>query len=201
MITPDVIEQVALVTGRILHEGTGKAVFGHIHITAQEGLVTDKLLTDGTFVVSSRPELLFPNLGSQNYQLNLTIRADSPQYRASSFQRQLSVAIPMGSTFDIPIDVGTILLPADPVNIRGRVVEAANPDTPILNATVQVLQGAAVTNWTTTNNDGRYRFENITVLAAAEIQCSKANFKTQKRTLLIDFGKLINEEYFRLGPP
>lgn len=209
MTTQDVITQVAFATGRILHQGTGEPVIGEIQITAKEGPVVDKVLADGTFAISGDLKLLFPHLDTQNYQLNLTIRANTAQYRAGFINHTLLVAIPGGSNFDPDppltlgalVDIGTILLPADSINIRGRVVEAKNPDTPISGATVEVLHAGPPIPAATTKADGGYRFDDITVTAPARIRCSEPmNFKPETRTLLIDFGKLVNEESFRLPP-
>lgn len=371
MMTPDVIKQAALITGRIVHQGTGKPLVGRIRITAREVPLVDKVLEDGTFALSGDLELLFPKLATQDYQVNLTIRADSPQFRKGFVEHELPVVtIPMGSNFDpeppIPpdplIDMGTIALMADAINVRGRVYDArpdqnvfavraeiysshpinspvnrsvqvvqtnemgpqrvltaeapagqqtirldnrsglvlnqvlrigagstleygviTNPtptaaDTvilrdnlayrhflgqsvqavnmlplstpieteltratnpkdrflllktnkdfvagsiieiagstptreyqvidpllflPIVGATVEIQSGSNVYS-TTTDALGRYQLDNRIILAPAQIRCSAATFKTQTRTLLIDFGKLINEEYFRLAPP
>jgi hypothetical protein len=199
-MNPDISEQVALITGRIIHESTGEAIIGHIWITAQEGPVVGTLVADG-FAVSGRPELLFPQLSSHNYQLTLIIRAESAQFRAGVVEQQLLVPIPLGTTFDPPIDVDVIALPADPVNIRGRVVEAVNPETPISGAMVEVLHGGPAIPPSTTDPEGRYHFDNIIVLEPAELRCSATDFKTQQRLLLPDFRKLLHEEYFRLPPP
>ena len=200
-MTPDVIEQVALVTGRILHEGTGEPVVGNIRIVAKEGRVVDKVLADGTFVISGRSEQLFPDLATQGYQLTLNIRAESAQFWQGLREEQLLVSIPMGFSFAAPIDGGIILFPADPVNVRGRVVEATNPEAPIPNATVEVLHSGAVIGSALTNSEGRYRLDDITVTAPAEIRCSAVGFITQTRILLVNFGQLINREDFYLPPP
>ncbi len=203
----DIIEGVALVTGRLIHEGTGKAVVGRVRIAepkeiaARAGLLTDKMLADGTFVVSGRVESLFPKLNSQKYRLKLIIRADSRQFRKGFAEHTLMVEIPKDATFDPPIDVGAISLPADPVNIRGRVVQARNPEKPIPGATVGVLHsGPQALPPVNTDANGRYRILNVTVLAPTKIRCSAPGFKTQERALLIDFSRLINEEHFRLAP-
>jgi hypothetical protein len=219
---PDILKQAAFIKGRILHQGTGEPVVGRVHITAREGFVVDKILADGTFAVSGDLEQLFPKLSLQSYPLTLTIRADSAQFRQGFVEYSFLVTIPVGSNFDpkppaLPnplIDVGTIRLPveliANPVifqenmqvNIRGRVVPAKDPDIPINGATVSILQSSVVTHSTTTNPQGRYRFDNIIVKAPAEIKCSAPGFLSQNpRILQVDFSKLINEEYFRLAPP
>jgi hypothetical protein len=229
-MTPDVIKQAAFITGRILHQGTGEPVVGRVGIAAREGSVSvvDKVLADGTFVVSGDLEKLFPELSLQSYQLTLKIRADSAQFRHGFVEYSLPVPIhiSMGSNFDpeppilpdLPINLGTIRLPVDPaidptadpvvfqdnmqVNIRGRVVRATDPDIPITGATVKVIQSSVVTHSAVTNTDGRYRFDNIIVKAPAKIECSAPGFQSPNPCILqIDFGKLINEEYFRLAPP
>ena len=204
------------IKGRILHQGTGEPVVGRVHITitAREGFVVDKILADGTFAVSGDLEQLFPKLSLQSYPLTLTIRADSTQFRQGFVEYSFLATIPAGSDFDpkppaLPnplIDVGTIRLPVDlenmQVNIRGRVVPAKDPDIPINGATVSILQSSVVTHSTTTNLQGRYRFDNIIVKAPAQIKCSAPGFLSQNpRILQVDFSKLINEEYFRLAPP
>ncbi len=282
---PDVTEQVALAEGRIIHEGTGKAIVGRIQITAEKGRILDqgrdkkgdhvpgKILQDGVFAISGQPEFLFPNLDSQSYELNLTISAESSQFREDVVELETKVIIPSGYNFDSPLKIvpeeirfgmglglqgdlengdfsqqlrqqfadngillhqnvtiwpkkgqdtweihdegGSILyvikkednslntyipdisFPADPVDVRGRVVEAANPKMPIGNAIVEI-QSTAGTQQATTKPDGRYRFKEIVVLTGATIHCSAAGFKPQTRTLLIDFSKLSNDEYFRL---
>jgi hypothetical protein len=209
-MSQDIIKQVAFIAGRIIHQGTGNPIDGQIQITAREGPVAGKVLEDSTFAVSGDLKLLFPNLATQDYQLTLTIHADSAQFRAGFIECQLQVTIPMGSNFDpessliVPdplIYVGTIRLHADPMNIRGRVVEARNPETPIADATIEVLHSGPAIPPEKTKPDGRYRFDDVRVLAPAQIRCSATGFRTQERILLIDFGKVINEEYFRLAPP
>jgi hypothetical protein len=230
----DVSKQVALITGRVLHQGTGEPILGRIHITAREGDVVDKVLEDGTFVISGQLERLFPELSLHDYTLNMTIRAESPQFRtlpaefpqSSSGVVQYShqVNIPQGANFDPEpptapdplINLGTIRLPVDPqddptadpqvfqknmeVTIRGRVVQASDPDIAIGGATVQILQNGSVTN-IQTSSDGRYSLDNIIVKSPATISCSAPNFQqTKPRNLLIDFSKLVNEEDFRLHP-
>lgn len=199
------LEQVALVTGKILHQGTGKPVFGKVRITTQFGEVVDKLLKDGRFVISGRPELLFPMLSSQSYQIHLQIRADSPQFRQGFIETNLTVTIPSGWTFDRPVfQADTILLSADPVNIGGYVFDAVNPNTKIPNATIEILQDEIVTHSKLTSADlneaGRYRFNNILVLAPVQIRCLATNFQSQTRNLLIDFSKSLNQENFYLVP-
>ncbi len=204
-MTWEVLEQVALVTGKILHQGTGKPVFGNVRITTEVGAVVDKLLKDGTFVISGRPDLLFPRLSSQSYQLNLKIRAESPQFRQGFVETDLTVTIPSGWTFEQPVSSAeTVFLNADPVNIGGYVFDAINANNGIANATITVLQEGRVPDSTLRSADrgelGRYRFNEITVLAPAQIRCVATDFQTQTRNLLIDFGKLLNQENFYLVP-
>lgn len=201
----EVLEQVALVTGKILHQGTGEPVFGEVRITTEVGMVADKLLKDGTFVISGRPDLLFPQLSSQSYQLNFKIGAESPQFRQGFVETDLTVTIPSGWTFEQPVALAEIVfLNADPVNIGGYVFDAINPNNGIANATITVLQEGRVPDSTLTSADrgelGRYRFNEITVLAPAQIRCVATDFQTQTRNLLIDFGKLLNQENFYLVP-
>ncbi|MEB3216060.1 MAG: hypothetical protein VKN72_07395 [Nostocales cyanobacterium 94392] len=204
-MTWEILEQVAIVTGKILHQGTGKPVFGQVGITTEFGMVVDKLLKDGAFVISGRPDLLFPQLDSQSYQLNLRIRADSLQFRQGFIEKDLTVTIPSGWTFEQPVSQAeTVFLDADAVNIGGYVFDAVNPSDRIANATIEILQEGMVIYSTLTSSDpseqGKYRFNNIIVLAAAQIRCVATDFQTQTRNLLIDFGKSLNQENFYLVP-
>jgi hypothetical protein len=223
VIAPDVIEQVALVKGRILHEGTGKPVIGKIQITVQESSVIDKILSDGTFVLSGRPELLFPELALKDYQLHLTIKATSPQFRQGFVEKSLIVTIPRGWNFEqfiskeLPASTSSIqvLFPAEQVFIRGYVFDVDNPGTGIPNATVKIQQGAN-TFTTLTSMDvegkGRYSFQDtrdptkpqaftITAMNAATISCSASGFQSiLNRLIVIDFERSIHEEYFHLRP-
>ena len=208
-MTPDVITQTAFATGRIIHEGTGRPPVGAVTFAAAEGPVVGRVLEDGTFALSGYLNFLFPNLAAQNYQLTLTISLTSPQYRSGRFERTLApVVVPLGSDFDPAppaapdplVNFGTIILAADPVNIRGRVVEAANPGTPVGGASVEVLHAGPPIAAAAADASGRYRFDDIGVTAPAQIRCSAPTFKTITRDLLLDFGRLINEENFRLSP-
>ncbi len=228
-IIPDVITQVALVTGKVLHEGTGKPVIGVVHITAREfppninPILIDKVLNDGTFVLSGRPELLFLELALRDYQLHLTIRATSAQFRQGFAEQLLTVTIPQNWDFaqpvskELPTSTSTILvlLAADPVFIRGYVFDADNPGVGIANATITVKQGAT-TFTTVTSADverrGKYSFQDpvdpaqlraftITAAHPATIQCSAVGFgSSPERPLAIDFGRSPHEEYFYLVP-
>jgi hypothetical protein len=205
----DVITQAAFASGRIIHQGTGEELAGQIEITAQEGPIISKVLDDGTFVLSGYLRFLFPDLSTQNYTLNLTISANSQQYRQGLVEQSVVLNIPLGSNFDPdvaapvdpPINMGTIVLPADPITIRGRVVEAEDLDQAIPNATVEILHAGPPIAPVLTNTEGRYSFDNITVTAPSQIRCSEPSFLTITRTLLLDFGYLVNEENFRLPPP
>jgi len=208
-MSADIITQTAFASGRIIHQGTGEPLVGDIRITAREGPVLSRTLEDGTFVISGYLAFLFPDLVTQPYTLNLTITATSQQYQQGFIEQPVVLNIPLGSDFDpnvpapvdLPIDLGTIALPADPITIRGRVVEAENPDQSIPNATVEILHAGPPIAPVLTNADGRYSLDGITVTAPAQIQCSEASFQTITRTLLLDFGFLVNEENFRLPPP
>lgn len=199
---PDVIEQVALVRGRILHQGTQQPIIGVVEIKpqseAQKGWITSRLFPDGTFAVSGRPKVLFPQ-DDRGYTLNLIIQVKSPQFHQDKVELPLSVLVNPGMTFDNPINVNGIYIPADPVTIRGRVVEAKDPEKPISNATIEVISGTPPdTISIATDVNGRYSLTGVKVLAPAEIHCSKPGFKTEKRILLLDFSKVINEESFQL---
>lgn len=193
--------QAAFAAGLILHEGTGRPLDGSIQMSADEGFVVGKVLHDGRFVVSG--------YGPFAQQVHLHIHAKSEQYIAGFTDLDVLVQIPPGADFDPEppaaptplVELGTIFLPADPVNLRGRVLDAGNPDVPLDGATVEITHGGPnVIGPVVTDAEGYYRLDGIAVVAPATIQFSKANFQTEARSLLLDFGKSINEEHARLLP-
>jgi len=221
IVAPDVIEQVALVTGRILHEGTGKPVIGTIQITTKEFPIIEKVLNDGTFVLSGRPELLFSELALKDYPVHLTIRATSSQFGQGVVERSLTVTIPKGWSFEQPIskELPTstsailVLLPAEPVFIRGYVFDVDDPGVGIANVTVKIQQGVKTFTALTIadfKNNGKYSFQDtgdptklqaftITTTNPATISCSATNFKSiPNRPLVIDFERSLHEEFFHL---
>ena len=208
-MNPDVITQVAFVTGRLLHQGTAQPVLGSIQIRAEEGPLSATILADGAFALSGDLQFLFPDLASQNYSLHLTIQATSPQFRQGQASLTATATIPMGADFDPAppaaphalVDLGTLLFPADTISVRGRVVETLNPDTPISGASVEVLHSGAPIPPAASDGDGWYRLDDILISGPSQVRCSHAGFKTVTRLLLLDYGKLVNEEYFRLPPP
>jgi hypothetical protein len=208
-MTPDVITQAAFARGRILHGGTGEPIAGDIDIAALEGPVVGRVLADGTFVLSGYLPFLFPLLATQAYTLNLRIRVTSPQLRAGAVTLPLILNVPAGPSFDPDppaapralIQIPTILLTADPLSIRGRVVEAEDPTAPIQNATVEVLHAGPAVAPVVTGADGRYRFDGVTLVAPVQVRASHANFLTVTRAMRPEYGLLVNEENFRLPPP
>jgi hypothetical protein len=223
---PDLTKQAALITGRILHQGTRLPIVGKVRITAREVAIGDKVLEDGTFVLSAPLDLSFPELSSRSYSLHLTIQADSAQFRLGTVKYSRLVTIPAGSNFDPElattppdplIDLGTIYLPVNPVddptadlevyrenlqvNIRGRVIQANHPEMPFSTPpTIQVVPTGAASVSVTADADGRYKFTEIVVRSPARIICSVPGFQTIDRLLSIDFGKVFNPENFRLLP-
>ena len=167
--------------------------------------IIDKILSDGTFVLSGRPEVLFPKLALQDYQLHLTICVASAQFLKGYAEYSLTVTVPKGWTFDQPISkelptsTSTILvlLPADPVFIRGYVFDIDNPGVGIANATVTIQQGSnTFTTLTsaTVGYEGKYSFQDssdptklqaftITANNPATISCFAPHFESA----LLDF--------------
>jgi hypothetical protein len=219
-----VTKQAAFITGRILHRGTGLPIKGKIQIKARDVPIVAKVLDDGTFAISGAINQIFPTLDSQAYKLKLTIQAESVEFRRGMVEYSQLVDIrPDGISFDPDavepfrslIDLGNIYLPVDPaidssadptvyqdnllVEIRGRILQAKKPEenfpTP---PTVQVVVDGAAPIEVVANADGRYRFSSIVMRLPAEIRCSAPGFQPIKRPLLVDFGKVVNQEDFRL---
>jgi hypothetical protein len=182
---------------------------GDIDFTAREGPVVSRVLADGTFVLSGYLDFLFPQLATQAYTLNLRVRVTSPQLRAGAVTLPRVLNVPAGLSFDPDppnapralIQIPTILLAADPLTIRGRVVEAEDPTAPIQNASVEVLHAGPAIAAEPTGADGRYRFDDVVLVAPVQVRASHANFLTVTRAMRPEYGLLVNEENFRLPPP
>ena len=164
---PDLITQTLFVTGRLLHQGTGRPPEGEVEITALEGPVVGRALADGTFVVSGDLPRLFPELKQRAYGLNLLIRVVSRQFIRGYYEgRAKPLTIPQGADFDPdpdlyqpnppppphpPLDAGTIVLSTqyEPIHLRGRVVAANDPEAPIAGATLTLFHNGVETPTTT----------------------------------------------------
>lgn len=199
MSSSDIHIQKALVTGRILHKGTGTAINGTITMTSDEGSIVVNVRADGTFAVSGEPNLLFPKLATLNATFHLHIRAESAQFRAGHAEKTVIVALAAGEDFNPPVAIGDVLFDADHVYIRGRVVSGAEPFPVVNGATVDLLAPIVVAT-TVTAADGTYAFDNIVVLAPVSVRCSHGSYITQTRALGIDYGVPVNELSFRMHP-
>jgi hypothetical protein len=226
---PDITKQAAFITGRILHQGTRLPIVGKIRITAREVEIIDKVFEDGTFVVSAPLDIIFPKLSTLSYSIDLTIQADSNQFRQGNVKYFKTISIPAGSNFDpdpnvVPpikpdplIDLGTIYLPVNPaddpsadlnvyqnnllVNIRGKVIQAKNPGVPFVTPpAVQVIPTGTALVPVTADGDGQYKFNEVLVRSPARIKCSAPGFKPIDRLLIVDYGKVFNQENFQLMP-
>jgi hypothetical protein len=204
----DIIEQVALVSGRVLNRGTASPLDGSIAFDSREGEVVGRVLEDGTFVVSGRPELLFPLLASTAATFHLTMHARSLEFTQTAVDHALPVNIAAAFPFDAPLDQGTISLPVNPADIaanlartiRGFVTHAVDPRPPLTGVTIDILENGIVTHTTPTDGAGRFSFNDVAVAAPAEIRATLNLFKVQRRQLLIDFHLSMHEEVFRLVP-
>jgi hypothetical protein len=205
-MTKDVIEQVALVSGRVLNRGTALPFDGSILFDSLEGEVAGRVLEDGTFVVSGRPDLLFPFLATTAATFHVTMHAHSSEFTQTNVNHALSVSIAAAFPFDAPLDQGTISLPVNPADItanlartiRGFVTNAVDPRPPLSGVTIDILEGGVVTHSTLTDGAGRFSFDDLVIAAPAEIRATLSLFKTQRRQLLIDFHLSMHEEVFRL---
>jgi hypothetical protein len=211
-MTIDVIEQVVLVSGRIVHRGTGKPIDGIVTIAASQGPVITKLLDNGTFAVSADPNLFAKQIAAGSVPLSLIIHARSPQFTTGAVTEKVDVtAMP---PFDVP--EAAWKLPIDPTSaaanlarsIRGAVIgadpavpPAPNVDAPppVAGAKVTIAHAGAAIAPTTTDSDGRFAFEGVVVEAPATITVTKhPPFTPLTRQLLIDFTRGVHEEHLRL---
>ncbi len=189
-----------MVTGRALHQGTGQPVRGTIAFSSPSGPIIANVRPDGSFAISGRPDLLFPDLATQNYAFQIELTATSTQFRAGSGTTGATVNLTAGEDFSPPLDAGTLEFPADPVYIRGTVTNGAEPFGAIVGATVQLFQDGVLQDSAVTDADGAYAFDAVIVPAPAELVCSAATYTAQTRTLLLDYGLAVNQEFFRMTP-
>lgn len=207
-MTPDVIEQVAFVSGVVLHGGTGRPLSGSVVITADRGPMAMKYLDDGTFALSGRREVVFPDLATTPYTLQLKVVAKSPEWRTGGLELALApVAVPAGHDFAAPAGLltvapspatappATVLLPADPVSIRGRVTRSGAV---IVGATVTILpSGGPAIPPVLTNANGDYAFPGLIIPPGSSISCT-FGATVVNRLLLIDYTLSEVREDFRL---
>jgi hypothetical protein len=211
-MTLDLLEQVAIATGRIIHGGTGQAIFGNIMLTPSLPGVVTKVTADGRFGLSGEIQHLFPELATQDYVLQLDLLIDSPQFNAGTRRLEQAITIEKDYSFAQPLDLGEIRLDPDPIILRGRVFNAdrsGNGDRlPIENATVSLLTGDQSFN-ALTDETGRYSLGKVNddgrevgyrIVEGATVECAAAGFKTRNRPLRVDFSQFVHEEYFYLQP-
>lgn len=189
-----------MVIGRAVHQGTGLAVHGTIVFSSPSGPIIASVRPDGSFAISGRPDLLFPNLATQNYAFEIELTASSAQFREGSSTISTTVNLTTGEDFSPPLDAGTLEFPADPVYIRGTVTNGAEPFGAILGATVELYQNGALQDSAVTDAEGAYAFNAVVVPAPAELRCAAATYTSQTRTLLLDYGLAVNQEFFRMTP-
>jgi hypothetical protein len=198
----DVIEQVAMVSGRIVHRGTGRPIDGSVRIEAAEGPVIFKLLEDGTFALSADPHSFQKQIDTGSLSLSLTIRARSAEFTTGAVTDTVAVTVAMA---DFPKDQGVWKLPRTAAGaaanlartIRGGVIDVKNPEIRVENATIEILHGGG-TITTNIDGEGRFSFDNVVVEAPADIRATATSFKTQTRQLWIDFTLGMHEEHFRM---
>jgi hypothetical protein len=203
-VTHDVIEQVALVSGRILHRGTGLPIEGAVSIDAAEGPVRLKVLTDGRFALSADPHAFLAQLAANSIPLTLTLRAQSRTFTQGVVTETIALtAVPPfpDEQADWKIPSGANAIAANlKRTIRGRVIEAEDPAPAIAGAGVGILHAGKTIAPVATDADGRFSFDDVVVEGPAEIRVEKADFVIQKRQLWIDFTLGSHEEHFRLMP-
>lgn len=201
-MTADVVEQVALVSGRFVHRGTGRPLRGSVSIEAREGRVITKLLDDGTFALSADPHSFAPQIAAGAVTLSLTIRTTSPEFTTGLATEAATVT----AVAPFPTALGLWKLPLGASTtaanlsrtIRGSVIAAKDPKLPVAGANVEILHAGGAIAPATTGADGRFSFDDVVVEGPAEIRVSKSTFVTQIRQLSIDFTHGMHEEHFRL---
>lgn len=201
------ISQVVFMAGQVIHQGTGKPPIGRVSVTALEGPLLSRFLEDGRLALSGDLARLMPRPHPAPYDFHLTLQVDSPQFRSGRLILQRTVSIPSNLDFAPspptvpapPHNLGVILLPAEPVNIRGRVVDARNPTNILSTAVVAVTSPLGTTSVTATG--GEYRLDNLVVQAPATISCTLSpTFKPITRILQLDYRLPVNEERFQMLP-
>jgi hypothetical protein len=85
----------------------------------------------GTFAVSGRPEVAFPDLAANPHTVDLLV--DAPDY----LETRVAVPVPQGTT-SFPVPAGTVELRRDAVMLAGRVTTGV-PTTAVANAHVELV--------------------------------------------------------------
>ncbi len=210
----DVIEQVAIATGRIIHGGTGEAPLGKVLITSSLPGVVVKARSDGRFGVSGNLQRLFPDVATRDYRFHLDICIDSPQFKAGLPTFEQAVVIPAGFTFEQPIALEEVRLTPEPIIVRGIVYDAlavtpSGERKPIdVEGSVSLISGdGALGPPATIDGSGRYslgsttadgRVEGNIIWKGTKIRCQAQGFEPQEHWLRVDFSRFVHEEYFYL---
>ena len=117
LVTEDVIAfHFALVIGTVLNETTDKLLRAQLDVRPSRQDVKIKTFADGMFCVTGIPALVFPDLATTAYSLDITIRA--PGFREMS----RTVNLPAGTALPFRIPAPPIRLRPLPVRLQGRVV-------------------------------------------------------------------------------
>jgi hypothetical protein len=197
MTSVERICQTAFLRGRVLHAGTEEPIDGTITVDIEEGPSIQHLLDDGTFVLSGRPQELFPYLNIRSYDVHLKIRAMSKTFRAGYSVYEGTVNIPAGQELDPsqydPVDplpdAGTIFLNADPVTVRVRVLDAFQNNDPLSGVTVTVVADS-FSGGPTTIIDNVYEFSNLPSVAVIAVSCSKDTYHSvTNRLYRVDYTR------------
>lgn len=163
-------------------------------------------------MLSGDLRILFPQLATMNYQLNLIVRGRSAEFKAGTAELSTVVNVLAGTQFDPPaptpphplIDLHELRLAGDPMFIRGRVTDARNPGTAIPGATVTLSESfPAVTSVAVAMADaaGDYQFNGINFGGPVRLKCDAAGFRPVERELFVNLEAPMHTENFQLPPP
>jgi hypothetical protein len=121
----------ALIVGRVRDELTGSPLQTPFAVTADRPDMQARPADGGLYCFAGRPEVLFPQLNTTAYTVNLVLSADG--FRDAP----LAVTIPVNAVF--PVLAPDAALRRLPVRVQGRVVENATGRAPIPGAKITLV--------------------------------------------------------------
>jgi hypothetical protein len=164
-----------------------------------------RLTADGLFAFYGNPVIAFPKpVAGQTLNLRLVVKAEGyaawsndltftdTQLLLANVTRTVggeNVTVKLRTNLSIEQEVS---LHPNPLTLAGRVVDAAEPNSPISSARVLVssptLRGPIITQ-----ADGFFTLPNLPVALNINVQVTRTGYKNLVTTLLLDYSQPINQ--------
>jgi hypothetical protein len=165
---------------------------------------------NGRFLFFGNPATAFPRLTAGS-SLDLMLRVTAPRYQTQEIPFSLSDADLMlneeereidGRSFtllllDAPLFEQTVALLPEPLHLNGRIVMADEPDTPLANATVSLLEPEDIGPFTT-NTDGYFTIYDLPVVTQVRLHAQHPGFDPLDTHVTLDYRRPVNQMTFAL---